>query len=108
VVVSTVVADSRPIEPVSAIIVVFLYTDQSAFGSSWRFFSDNFRFDHRRGWRDFDCIADIGRGYVLLLAVRGGLITEGDIAFRIGGAIDLRLRLSLSLTRKTETQYGGA
>jgi hypothetical protein len=99
-VVSTVVADSRSVAPITA-IVVFLYTDQSAFGGSWRFFRDNLRFgfDHRLGWRDFDCIADIGHGYVLLLAVRGGLITEGDITVSIGGAIDLRLRLRL--TRET-------
>jgi hypothetical protein len=106
VVVSTVVADSRSIAPITATIVVSLYTDQSAFGGSRRFFRDNFRFGHRLGWRDFDCIADIGLGYVLFLAVRGGLITEGNIAFSIGGAIDLRLRLRR--TRETETQYGGA
>jgi hypothetical protein len=103
--ISTVV-DSRSPAPITAIIGVFLYTDHGAFGDSRWFFSDNFRFDHRRGWRDFDGIADIGLGYVLFLTVRGRLITEGNIAFSIGGTIDLRLRLSL--THETETQYGGA
>ena len=97
---------SRFYAPAPARTGIFLYADQPAFGGSWRLFSDNFGFDHRLGWRDFDCIADIGLGYVLFLAVRGGLITEGNIAFSVGGAIDLRL--SLRLTRETETQYGGA
>ena len=103
--VSTVVPDSRSPAPIS-VIVVFFYTDQSAFGGSGWFFGDNFGLGHRCGWWHFDRITDIGRGYFLRLAVRAGLITEGDIAVSIGGAIDLRLRLGL--TRETETHYGGA
>lgn len=94
--------------PSRSVIVIILYTDQSAFGDSWRLFNDNFRFgfDHRCGWRHFDRIADIGRGYVFFLTVRAGLITEGDIAFSVGGTINLGL--GMGMIRETEAQYGSA